>query len=168
MPKHHKLKLQQFKKNKNMKTLKKLLGLTAIVTVLFAFNSQAQTTTENLEKKHPKGQKKGIANLTDAQKAQFKANQEEAKKAQEIFRATLSDEQKAIIDNKDLKPEERRAALAKALSAEQKEMMKNNALERKQAAEKFSKTLTEVQKADMKQLAVKRKQRSGDRLKGKE
>ena len=114
-----------------MKTLNFFLGLTAILTLLFAFNIQAQTSTSNTEKKHLKGRGNGIANLTEAQKAQMKANREIAKKARDVFRATLSDEQKAILDNKSFTPEQRKSALAKALSPEQKETMKNNALARK-------------------------------------
>lgn len=140
-----------------MKTLKIFLGLTAILTLLFAFNIQAQTSTSNTEKKHLKGHGNGITNLTEAQKAQMKANRVEAKKAQDEFRATLSDEQKAILDDKSFTPEQRKSALAEALKPEQKEMMKNNALARKEANAKFSKNLTEEQKAQLKQLAGKRK-----------
>ena len=140
-----------------MKTLKNFLGLTAILTLLFAFNIQAQTSTYNTEKKHLKGHGSGIANLTEAQ---MKANQEIAKKAQDEFRATLSDEQKVILENKSFTPEQRKSALAKSLSPEQKETMKNNALARKEANAKFRKNLTEEQKAQLKQLAEKRKNKS--------
>ena len=143
-----------------MKTLKNFLGLTAILTLLFAFNLHAQTSTSNIDKKHLKGHGNGIANLTEAQKAQMKANQEIAKKAQDEFRATLSDEQKVILDNKSFTPEQRKSALAKSLSPEQKETMQNNALARKEANAKFRKNLTEEQKAQLKQLAEKRKNKS--------
>ena len=140
-----------------MKTLKNFLGLTAILTLLFAFNLHAQTSTSNIDKKHLKGHGNGIANLTEAQ---MKANQEIAKKAQDEFRATLSDEQKVILDNKSFTPEQRKSALAKALSPEQKETMKNNTLARKEANAKFRKNLTEEQKTQLKQLAEKRKNKS--------
>ena len=143
-----------------MKTLKNFLGLTAILTLLFAFNMQAQTSTSNTEKKHLKGHGNEITNLMEAHKAQTKANREIAKKAQEGFRATLSDEQKAILDNKSFATEQRKSALAKALSPEQKETMKNNALARKEANAKFRKNLTEEQKGELKQLAEKRKNKS--------
>ena len=140
-----------------MKTLKIFLGLTAILTLLFAFNLHAQTSTSNIDKKHLKGHGNGIANLTEAQ---MKANQEIAKKAQDEFRATLTDEQKVILDNKSFTPEQRKSTLAKSLSPEQKETMKNNALARKEANAKFRKNLTEEQKAQLKQLAEKRKNKS--------
>ena len=97
-----------------MKTLKNFLGLTAMFTLLFAFNLHAQTSTSNTEKKHLNEHGNGIANLTEAQKAQMKANRQEAKKSQVEFRATLSDEQKVILDNKSFTPEQRKSALAKA------------------------------------------------------
>jgi len=47
-----------------MKTLKNFLGLTAILTLLFALNTQAQTSTSYYEKKHLNELGNGIANLT--------------------------------------------------------------------------------------------------------
>ena len=143
-----------------MKTLNFFLGLTAILTLLFAFNIYAQTSTSNTEKKHLKRHGNGIANLTEAQNAQMKANRKEAKKSQDEFKATLSDEQKAILDNKSFTPEQRKSALTKTLNPEQKETMKNNALLRKEANAKFIKDLTEEQKAKLKQLVEKRKNKS--------
>lgn len=140
-----------------MKTLKNFLGLTAILSLLFAINVKAQTSTSTIEKKHLKGHGNEIANLTEAQKAQMKVDREEAKKAQDKFRATLSDEQKSIMDNKSLTPEQRKSALAKALSPEQKETMKHNMAAKKEANEKLSKNSTADQKEHHKHLAQKRK-----------
>lgn len=142
-----------------MKNLKKLILSAAMVIVgMVSVNAQTQSP----ENKAKPGQKGGsdleTLNLTDAQKAQMKANRENAKAANEKFRASLSEEQKAMMGEKGKSLKENREKFEASLTAEQKAILKAKKQAEKKNQEAFVATLSAEQKAKFEEM----KERRGD------
>ncbi len=130
-----------------MKNLLRTLALSTTLVLGLTIGASAQKVDGvNKTKKgeHPE------LNLTDAQKAQMKANRESMKVNQEKFNASLNADQKAIMADKTLKGKERMEKLNITLSAEQKAMWKANMEQGKKNHESFKSTLTPEQKEKMK------------------
>ncbi len=129
-----------------MKNLFKKTTIVAVCTIAFCLNSFAQTapdtgkTNVNLES----------LNLSNEQKALFKANKEKREATHKEFKATLTAEQKAIMLDKSLTKEEKRKKLAAGLSPEQIQLRENNKNIAKENRKEFMQTLTPEQKKVLK------------------
>ena len=148
-----------------MKNLKKLIFSAAIV-VAFVASVNAQTTAETPSKKVKHEQQVGdgmkALNLTDAQKAQMKANRERGKAANEKFRASLSEDQKALMGENGKPSKENREKFEASLSADQKAMMKANREAEKKNQDAFAATLSADQKAKFAEMRKNRGDMGGE------
>jgi Spy/CpxP family protein refolding chaperone len=136
-----------------MRNLVKTLALSATLVLGLTIGAAAQTADNSATAK--KGGHAAL-NLTDAQKAQMKANHESQKANEEKFKASLNADQKAIMADKALTPKERRKKLDATLTADQKAMFKSNMENAKKNREAIKATLTPEQKAKMEQMRAQR------------
>lgn len=148
-----------------MKNLVKTLALSTTLVLGLVIGASAQTADSDAARSKKGGHPE--LNLTDAQKAQMKANRESQKANHEKFEASLNAEQKAIMADKTLKPKERMQKLNATLNAEQKAMAKSNMEAAKKNHEAFKSTLTDEQKAKMEAMKGKMGDRKAHKAKAK-
>ena len=143
-----------------MKNLIKGFTLSTALVIGLALSSVAQTTPTNVTKKER--QARPEMNLTDAQKAQMKANHDADKSARDKFDASLNADQKAIMQDKSIRGKEKMEKLNATLTADQKSMMKANKEAAKKNHDAFAKTLSPEQKEQFEKMRGKMGDRMGN------
>ncbi|WP_442796244.1 Spy/CpxP family protein refolding chaperone [Pelobium manganitolerans] len=142
-----------------MKKAIKTVAFSAVVIMGLSVSAIAQKAPA----KDVKSAKKATSelNLSDAQKAQLKANHEQAKANRDKFKSSLTAEQKKIVENKTLDRKTKAKQLQATLSPEQRAAQKANLEQAKKNHQAFHASLTAEQKAKADSLKGKRMAHKG-------
>jgi Spy/CpxP family protein refolding chaperone len=151
-----------------MKNLIKGFTLSTALVLGMVLGAVAQTTPNNETKTKMDRPARPEMNLTDAQKAQMKANHQADKLGRDKFEASLNADQKAIMQDKSIRGKEKMKKLNATLSVDQKSMMKANKEASMKNRAEFAKTLTPEQKEQFEKMPHHRGERGmkGDHQRG--